>query len=83
MIDVILLAVIVALCVLIGWQEYQNRKEKNRLINVIISKNNQELRDLDIASQTKIKVETKPVNEEFIPEPDLTDEEFNEVIKNA
>jgi predicted negative regulator of RcsB-dependent stress response len=74
--------VIIALCTLIGWQEYQNRKEKQRLINIIISKNTQELRDLEIADQTKIKVDTKAKPEEFIPEADLTDKEFDKLIKD-
>ena len=83
MIDIILSVVIVALCVLIGWQEYQNRKEKNHLINIIISKNTQEVRDLDIAGQTKIKVETKSLEPDFVAESELTDEEFSKAIKNG
>jgi hypothetical protein len=75
--------VIIALCGLIGWQEYQNRKEKQRLINIIISKNNQELRDIEIADQTQIKVKTEPKPSDLVPEQDLTDQEFDKMIKET
>jgi hypothetical protein len=73
------LFVIVALVALLGWQEYQNRLERAKFLNMIKSKNAQEARDLDIADKTKIKIDSKPIMPEsdFIPESELTDEEFD------
>jgi hypothetical protein len=73
--------VIVALCALIGWQEYQNRKERNKLINVIISKNAQEVRDLGIADQTRISIDTKKAEEpDVVSESEASQEEWDKAI---
>jgi hypothetical protein len=73
--------VIVALCGLIGWQEYQNRKERNKLINVIISKNAQEVRDLGIADQTRISIDTKKAEEpDVVSESEASQEEWDKAI---
>lgn len=74
--QVIVIAVLVAL---IGWQEYQNRKERNKLINALLSKDAKELRELEFIEKVKPEpmVEKQP---EIISVDQLTDDEFDKFI---
>jgi hypothetical protein len=75
MIEIILLLVILTLCGLIGWMEYQNRKERSKLFNAILSKNVNDFKDLEIADKTHIDI--KPLkNPDTIPMEGLTDEDW-------
>ena len=73
------LGVIVALVALIGWQEYQNRKERNKLINALMAKDAKELSDLEFVDRIipEPKVERPP---DLIPVSDLSDDEFEKYI---
>ena len=71
--------VIIALVVLIGWQEYNNRKERAKLLNAILGKTVQEIASLDLADKTVIKANTdKP---EITPFENMSEEDFGKVIK--
>lgn len=76
---IILVVVIVALIGLIAWQEWNNRKERAKLINAIIGKNAQEVASLDLADKTEIKV--KPTQTDVIPEENMSDDDWKEQIK--
>ena len=71
---------IIALVVLLGWQEYQNRKERAKMLNAIIGKNTQEIASLDLADKTDIKAKTE-TKSDIIPMENLPDDEFSKIIK--
>jgi predicted negative regulator of RcsB-dependent stress response len=72
--------VIVALIGLIGWQEWNNRKERAKLMNAIVGKNAQEIATLDLADKTDIKAKTenKP---DIVPMDNLSEDDFDKIIK--
>lgn len=74
------LIVIIALCGLIGWQEWNNRKERAKMLNAIMGKNAQEIASLDLADKTDIKAKTAP-KQEIVPMDNLSDEDFGKIIK--
>lgn len=76
----ILVIVIIALICLIGWQEWNNRKERAKLINAIVGKNAQEVASLDLADKTEIKAKTES-KPDITPLENISDEDFNKIIK--
>lgn len=79
MTELILLSVIVALCVLIGYERKTNKDERMKFLNALIAKNAQELSQLDAVD--KLKVEVSPQKEpDLKPLSDMTDEEFEKEI---
>jgi hypothetical protein len=81
MIEIILLLVIAVLCGLVGWMDYNNRKERKDLLNMLVAKDNSELVNLTLADKTEIKAE-KPREEkqDLVPLGEITDDEFDEHI---
>ena len=81
--EVILSLVIAALLGLMAWERHETKKEQAKFINALISKSAEQYRDLELTDKVK-PIETPKVNTppEFIPESDLTDEQFKEQIKN-
>lgn len=73
------LGVIVALVALIGFQEYQNRKERAKLVNALMSKNATELASLEFVDRVK-PADTKVVDP-MISTADMSDEEFEKHIE--
>ena len=79
MIDVILLLVVLGQSALIGWLDYNNRKERKSLTNALLSKTNQELVNLELADKTKIetpKENTEPKSEDLVEVKSMGDDEF-------
>lgn len=76
--EFILFLVIVSLSGLIGWQEYQNRKERTKLINAVMSKTAQDLVNFDLAE--KVEIKQTPIEEDFTAVEDLSDKEFDKHI---
>jgi len=74
-----LVLVIIALVALIGWQEYNNRKERAKLVNAIIGKNAQEVASLDLADKTEIT--SKTVKPDIIPMENMSDDEWEKALK--
>ena len=76
--EVILLLVIIALGVLIGWDRYENRKERQKLIQAIMSKSAQDLVNFEMAEKVeKINPNQPLINpEDFTAESELSDKEF-------
>lgn len=70
------LGVIIALVGLLGWQEYQNRKERAKLFNAIMSKNNQEFKELELTDRTQIKVKPSEEMPDLVPTDSLSDEDW-------
>ena len=80
MIEIVLVIVIFGLLVLLGWREWNDRKERSKLINAIIAKNAIEAANLDLADKTEIKV--KPDNQEspYVSMENLSDEDFKKAV---
>jgi len=64
MTEIILTTVILILSVLIGWMDWNNRKERKSLINAIKAHDPVDFANLELVEKTKIETEVK--------EPDLT-----------
>ena len=60
MIDIILTIIILALLAYHAYTQKLNKEEREKLVNAVMSKNAVELRDLEIAGNTKIDV--KPMS---------------------
>ena len=67
--------VILALVVLVAWQEYHNRKERSKLVNAILAKTVNDFKDLEIADRTKIDIKP-PKDSNVIPLEGLTDDDW-------
>ena len=79
MIDLLLTGIIVALILLLAWERYETRKEQGKLINALVSKTPEQLRDLEFVD----KVQTPKVNvpqEQLDELNNLSDEKWKEVI---
>jgi len=84
MIEIIALGVLVAInIVIIGFHAYyvhETSKERKHMLNALVSRNSDQLRDLEMAS----KVEPIKVNPaappDFIPVTELDEEEFDEKV---
>ena len=80
MVSTIEAIVIIALVVLLGWQEWNNRKERAKMLNAIIGKNFQEIASLDLADKTEIKAKTEK-RPDMTPLENLPEDEFSKIIK--
>ena len=78
--EIILVVVILILCALLGWKEREGRLERNKLINALLSKNAQDLANLELADKTQIKAEL-PKEPNFVPPENLSQEDWEKVIK--
>ena len=76
----ILVVVILLLVALIGWQEWNNRKERAKMLNAIIGKNAMEIASLDLADKTDIKAKTTS-KQDITPLENIPDEDFEKFIK--
>jgi hypothetical protein len=82
--EFILFLVIAALATLLGWDRHENRKEREKLINTIISRTAQDLANLELAEKVK-EIDPNPpatTDPDLINIADLTDEEFQKQIIN-
>jgi len=73
--------IIIVLLVFISVQEFFNRKERKHLVEIIISKNLQDLGDLEL--KRKINPTTEEEPPEFVPASELSDDKFDEYIKKV
>ena len=85
MIEIIALsALTIVILALISYHGYYVRevnKERKKLINALVSKNAQEMTNHELADKTKIEPVT-PKPPDFIPSENLTEEQFDNMIKN-
>ena len=83
MTEIVFGVVIITLIVAFAFYVVENNKERDRLINAIVAKTPEQLRDLNMADKVKIHA-TVPMADQ---QPDLTplenvsEEEFDEHIK--
>lgn len=76
----VLFLVIIAESVLIAFMLRQSHTERSKFINAIIAKNSQDLASTDAADKMKVQVSVPQKQPGMIPEGDMTDEEFKEMI---
>ncbi len=74
-----LVFVVISLCGLIGWLDYNNRKERSKLINALMARTPEQLRDLEFVDKVQpIKMETE--QSDLLPLDKMTDEQFAEMV---
>ena len=78
--EFVLSGVIAALIGFIAYERYEMRKERNKYINALLSKDAVQLRDLEFTEKLKMPKEEKVPND-LIDTKDLTDEQFMQQIK--
>lgn len=78
-----LVAVILIQAVLLGWFEYNSRKERKSMLNAILAKDNQELVNLELADRTQIKAPKEEEYPDFVESDGISDETYAEIIKNT
>lgn len=72
---------IIALFGILVWEKYENKKERAKWMNALIAKTPEQYRDLELTEKVKPIIPQKPSEPEFIPESDLTDEQFKDLLK--
>lgn len=77
--EVILFLVIVALCTLIGWDRHETRKERQKLIQAVMSRSAQDLKDFELTEKLQFTPEPQS-DPDLINIADLTDDEFQKKI---
>lgn len=82
MTELILAGIILALIGLIVYQEWNSRKERQRFINALIAKTPEQFRDLELTAKVKPIQPPKEVVSDFIPESELSNEDFIKSINN-
>ena len=64
---------------LLAWEKYENKKERSKFINALMAKTPEQFRDLELTEKVEpIRPQVK--EPEFIPEHDMTDDQFKEMI---
>ena len=81
--EIILGLIIAALLGFMAWERHETKKERTKWINALLAKTTEQYRDLELTDKVK-PIETPKVEKapEFVPESDITDEQFKEQIKN-
>ena len=80
MIEIILGLIILVLLGVVVYERYENKKERSKLLNALISKTPEQFRDLELAEKVKPIEVPKKTEPEFIAESELTDEKFKELM---
>jgi hypothetical protein len=82
MIEAVLILVIAVLCVMLAYERYMMNCEREKLINALISKNAQELGELERVAKTnpEPQVEKEP---EYTPAESISDKKFDELVKET
>lgn len=85
MTEILLVIIILSLLGYHGWYVQQTDKAKKELVDALIARSAQELRDLRVAGNTKIKIEPpkKGENPDFIPLEQLDDETLIKAMKDT
>jgi hypothetical protein len=75
-----LVIVIALLCGLLGFEKFQSGKERNKLINALVSRTPEQMAMLETVDKTKpAKQKDQPID--LIPEDSLNQEQLEELIK--
>jgi hypothetical protein len=74
-----LVIVALGLTALIAWLDWNNRKERSKLINAIMAKTPEQLRDLEFVDKVQPAKMTTP-NPDIVPIEQVSDEDFAEMV---
>lgn len=78
--EFILFLVIAVLAGLLGFEKYENRKERNKFIQAIMSKTAQDLKDFELADKIKFDVPTQPEYPDMTAVEDLNEKDFTKHV---
>ena len=81
MTEIILGLIITALLVILAWEKNENKKERARFINALIARTPEQFRDLELTEKVKPIQPPVKTEAEFIPESEVSDKQFEELIK--
>ena len=73
---------IIVLGALLGWEKREARLAQNKLINALLAKNAQDMKDFEMVDKIK-EIDTNPklqVPSEFVALEDMSDEEFEKRV---
>ena len=80
MIEILLTLIVLAVLGYHSWFVHEKNKEVAKLINAIVAKSPEQFRDLELTDKVK-PIETPKVEPpDLVPESELTDEKFAEMI---
>ena len=81
MTELVLAFVVVMLLVYIAWSAYEAKLERKQLINAILAKTPEQLRDLNLAD--KVVIQTAPPNTQpdLVPINEMSEDDFDTHIK--
>lgn len=81
MIEIILGLVIAVLCGLLAWEKYESRKERQKMIQAIMSKSAEDMVNFEMAEKVE-KIKPTPEPSSLVPEAEMTDAEFEKYVVN-
>lgn len=81
MTELFLFAIILLLFLYVGWKDYRAQRERDKVINALISRNPIEFRDLELTD--KVQPISPPSPPDFVAESDLDDDEFTKIINDG
>ena len=79
--ELILFAIILVLLGGFGWYVREQERFKSKLINAILAKDSNEFRDLELTDKVKPIKAPEKIEPDFIPESELSNEEFMEQLE--
>lgn len=74
-----LVIVVIALVSLLAWVDWNNRKERSKLINALMSRTPEQLRDLEFVDKVQPPKLDKS-EPDLVPADQLSDEDFTEMV---
>lgn len=80
MVEIILSIVIIILCGLLVWREYQNAKERGRFINAIIAKTPEQYRDLETVTEEVVEPKLPA---DLVPQEELDQDSWEKAVTNV
>lgn len=78
--EIVLGATILALLALLAYERYEGRRERAKLVNALMAKTTGEFRDLELTEKVRPIETPKREESEFMPESELSDEQFKKMI---
>lgn len=75
--------IVLALITMLMWEKWENRKERARFTNALIAKTPEQFRDLELTDKVKPIIPPAQQPPDLIPESDLNDKEFEDLIKGV
>ena len=80
MIEIILGLIILFLLGVVVYERNENKKERSKLLNALMSRTPEQFRDLELAEKVKPIEASKKTEPDFVAESELSDEEFKKLM---